>query len=229
MPGVVQPAEDSEQYIYCGAFEGRRPGYIFKTGASGVGYYRDEAAPPIMAEFLDSRPAAHSRSDLPPGVVLFNGKRWKALEIDGGKAVLQMHRADGSGGLKRRVPLAELTAEENVAVREAVYTAKHHKRVADPDSDQTETVTEGQRVTENAAVAAFRAKYQARDTARETERATAIDGAISVTFTESGSLGLKFGQHPYTGAVVVKSINPGALSVCVCARAHQCVCVLLQN
>jgi hypothetical protein len=221
-------SDDEPAFIGCAAFAGARPGYTFKTDASGVGYYKDEAAPAQLAEFVSSRPTTTptARADLPPGVVMFNAKKWKALEINGGKVLLQMHRADGSGGLRRRVPLTDLTADENVAVRHAVYEAKHQQRVTEEASS---TGSDGgghhsfrpqdaePEPQPNLAVAAHRAKQQAREVTQAAATLGAASplavpfgaGAISVTFTEAGSLGLKFGQQVDTGAVVVKSINPG--------------------
>jgi hypothetical protein len=209
---VEDDDDDSPSFIPCASFEGARSGYTFKSDQLGVGYYRDESASPQEAEFVSSTASPKPRTDLPPGVVIYNTKQWNALEISGGKVVLQMRRPDGSGGMKKRVPLSDLSAEENVAVREAVYVTNHAQRLAEPEPEPEVVLEPAPEPQANPAVALLHAKQQQREEAAAAGGSAAVpvvDSDVAVTFAEAGSLGLKFGQNAKTGAVVVKSINPG--------------------
>ena len=44
MKNSSQPAGFTQTYLAAAAFEGAKPGYVFKHGERGLGYYRDGAA-----------------------------------------------------------------------------------------------------------------------------------------------------------------------------------------
>jgi hypothetical protein len=43
MQGVVVKEEPGVEFLSAKSFAGSKPGYVFKAGASGLGYYRDRA------------------------------------------------------------------------------------------------------------------------------------------------------------------------------------------
>ena len=96
---------------------------------------------PLEAEFVSAETSARRQPapELPPGVLDYNGKQWQVLEIAGQKVVLQMRRADGSvSSMKKRIPLSELSAEQNVRVREVLYAAKAEPEVAPEPAPEPE-------------------------------------------------------------------------------------------
>ena len=55
MQGVVVKEEPGAEFLSAKSFAGSKPGYVFKAGASGLGYYRDRA------HTTYARSAAHAR------------------------------------------------------------------------------------------------------------------------------------------------------------------------
>ena len=57
-PAAADAPGGAAAFVACSGFEGARPGYVFRAGESGVGYYADSAASTASAQGAGGRPLA---------------------------------------------------------------------------------------------------------------------------------------------------------------------------
>lgn len=141
---VLPPTErPSEPFISACAFEGRRAGYVYKTGESGLGYYLDAAPPAPPPPKPRPRPTSGPLSDGPTSGPL--SERWTFEQTPTEAALILRGLPPGTKAKDVKLKSAAKTLSLSVGSEVVLDAAKLHLPCVPDESEfQLHAAPDGQ-------------------------------------------------------------------------------------